>query len=75
MWVNTFFFFFFFSFFATTYLHDPVMLHLYFLRFRSDPSLAAKIKKMEEGVLNESIAPGTASDILVDTFLNSKKTS
>ena len=39
-------------------------------RFRSDPALANQIKKMEEEVLAGTVAPGTAADILVDTFLN-----
>lgn len=40
-------------------------------RFRSDPKLVAHIQDMEEKVLNGRCAPGTASDILVDTFLKS----
>ena len=38
-------------------------------RFRTDPRLEEQIKRMEEEVLVGRLAPGTAADILVDTFL------
>ena len=50
--------------------HHFIYVCVCMCRFRSDPALANQIKKMEEEVLAGTAAPGTAADILVDTFLN-----